>query len=84
MEARIVQSEKIILGNGVTVNVNPQADWGREATRERVISAVSLFCFVLAIHYMSGILAESDTLLFQLVIFIIFIANFHFFLFRLI
>ena len=44
MEGRILPAEKIILGNK-TVTVNEQADWGREATREQVISAVSnMFC----------------------------------------
>ena len=37
--------EKIVFGNK-TVNGNPQADWGRDATREHVITAVPLRCWV--------------------------------------
>ena len=37
--------EKIVFGNK-TVPGNPQADWGRDATRERVITAVPLRCWV--------------------------------------
>ena len=37
--------EKIVFGSR-TINGNPQADWGRDATRENVITAVPLRCWV--------------------------------------
>lgn len=40
-EGRLLPNEKIVFGSK-TVVANDQADWGREATRERVISAVAL------------------------------------------
>ena len=40
MEGRQLPNEKIVFGSK-TIVANDQADWGREATRERVISAVS-------------------------------------------
>ena len=46
-QGRYFPSEKIVLGSKTIVS-NEQADWGREATREKVISAVSkmFLCFV--------------------------------------
>lgn len=41
MEGRLLPPEKIILGSK-TIMCNDQADWGREATREQVISAVDI------------------------------------------
>ena len=44
-DGRALQPEKIVFGNK-TINGSPQADWGREATRENVISAVALRSWV--------------------------------------
>ena len=41
MEGRALPQEEIVFGNK-TVKSNEQADWGRDATREQVVSAVNL------------------------------------------
>jgi len=41
LEGRQLPPEKIIFGNQKSHSAGEQADWGRAATREHVISAVS-------------------------------------------
>lgn len=42
IDGRLAQQEKIIFGGNFTCMAGPQADWGRDATRNKVLTAVDL------------------------------------------
>nr|XP_022317079.1 piwi-like protein 1 [Crassostrea virginica] len=42
IDGRVAQQEKIIFGNNYTCMAGPQADWSRDATRNKVLTAVDL------------------------------------------